>query len=157
MADINTTIKKFNANGGMIFFGTSSGDKILNVVPGSLKVKPGGRRNIFYKDAGVVKAPLVGDEEYTMVSFRVRQADRTGSSGPWEKAQTAHTTGTPWSTTITIRVPDSPGASTGEEWAITNCFVDEQPEAEMGGEGDAMDEIQLAFRSTQTTVLGTTY
>lgn len=158
MADINTALKKFNANGGTIYFGTAAaGDKINNIVPGSLKVTPGGRSNIFYKDGGVVKAPLVGDEEYTMISFRVRLADYTGSTGPWEKTQTAHTTGTPFSTTLTIRVPDYPGASTGVEWAILTCYMDKQPTAEMGGEGDAMDEVQLDFRSTQTTVLGTTY
>lgn len=145
MANINATVAgRFEAAG--IFTITPQGSTaliVLNIVPGSLKIKPPMIKPLPFTDRLVQQSPLEGEVEPGEIRVTLRVSKYAGSE--LFTTMTARK-GTPDGYvpvhTIEIKVPAHRTSATGEKLTSTTAYVKEIPQV---GAGTDFDTMELVF------------
>jgi len=155
MADLNAVVKLYNAFGGEIRITSASGDRIVNVIPGSVMWSPGRRVPFEFTDAGVIQTPLQGDEEAGEFGFDLRGGSYNAGTDPYELYQAIPSSATVTLVTFLIRVPDYPGAATGQVITLTGCWLAERISVQTAAGGE--DKVSFKWKVKTIAILGATY
>lgn len=133
-------------NGGTIQVGSN---EILQVKSGSMKFKIAGYAVRKQREKGAIQPPLPGDERECTLSFDIHC---TGTATGWfgllpqlmgplatgKVVNKVTASGLLFTTSITVRVPDFVGATTGVQYVFASCYMPDGAEfsATAGEEND---------------------
>lgn len=114
ISTIHPSVVRFESGGLLVFSDGTDVLTIANVVPGSLSFEPPmPQQGLDYSDRGVQQARLQGDDGLGSLSFRTR-GTKYFTKNLTEVLSAANTTAnTMKEWTVTIKVPDYRGATTG--------------------------------------------
>lgn len=141
MAVLNATVRRFESGGVLQI----DSDTISNYLAGTLKIMPPRRQPLEHKDRGVPQVPLEGDLEYGECEFQIRCGKFNGTELMEALlAQASPASNLVKTYAITVKVPEHAAASTGEQFAMTNCFV--TPDTPSYQAGAEFDTITIKFR-----------
>lgn len=161
MANLNTGSPIRFPNGGVILIGA---DTLINLAEnaGELSVRPGMREGRLHFDRGTMTHINAGNERPTEWRLRVKVVASTmadASASLLSKFVGAYATnkivnldgsGGLFKFNMTIKIPDNLQATTGQQIALANCWVNEPPEYVPGEEYDVLALAGLALESSPT-------
>jgi hypothetical protein len=141
MADTNTGGWVRFENSGQVLIGT---EPVLNLVPGSVRVRRRQRERVPNRDRGVLTGVTVGDQRPQEIEFQIyRTSSSTGSEAAIALMLPASTNGMETFFTLVIRIPDYLGAATGESHTFNRCYLADGVDDEMSGAGQDADKITI--------------
>ena len=135
---IHNSTRRYESGGILKITGLGADPLIVaGVMPGSLNFTKPGRGVLPYANTGVQQVPQDGDDENGKISFDVRGSKET--TNHLMKLLTAAPSGpTVTEFTVSIKIPDGRGATTGLEYASTTCFRTELPTFKAGTDFDTI-------------------
>lgn len=138
----NLTPTRFQ-NGGYVMIADSSNlIAILNIGEddGAISIKPGARETIMYRDRGVLQDPDEGDDQPGELTLKVRYTSALSANDLEKYLRQAGTANKKKLFKFFIGFADSRSATTGKEWTLSKCAVDQDSlVVNAGGKKDFLD------------------
>ena len=158
MPSINATPKRFTAGSVVTINNGTTTWTHLNFKEsgGSYKYSPGYYEPIQYKDRGVLKTPLLGDQRPGKLDLEFVYAGWQDTNDiPAFMLATSSTGNMPLFTVVT-KIPSYNGSSTGEQLTYASCFLAADGIGyEEGGGG--LDMLKLSLIHNEVKPTATTY
>lgn len=142
-------------NAGLLQLGSGGADTILNLVPGSLRIREFQRERIINMDRGVIGNVTVGDQRAQEIEFALYRTSVTDAL--IALLCPAATNGIDTPVVLIVKVPDYLGASTGSIRTFDKCFMVDGPEQQMSDSGQSVDQITFRFIHAGDRVVPSTY
>ena len=139
-------------NGAIVLIGS---DPILNIVPGSVRVRHRQRERVGNRDRGVLGGMTVGDQRPQEIELQVWRT--TTLNALLALMVPAATNGMETFFAITIKQPAYLGATTGDQWVFSSCYLPEGWEDAAGGAGEDADKCTIRMVHYGDIVTPTTY
>lgn len=138
MANINATARRIFENAGVLTITISASAYIvLQIVPGSVKFRPGMARRVPQVDRGVISTPMEADAQPSEVEFQVYATVYTTSEIYSKIVAAAGSNGLAFIVdSIEVKTPANRLASTGDKATFANAWLNEMPEFQTGADGD---------------------
>lgn len=149
-------------NGGSILVGS---DPLINVRSGTLKLKIPGYEPIPHKDRGVLIDVYAGDERACMAEFDLAYTSPYDASGIFAVMMGALTAGIMknriaggklFTFDMTVRFPDGPEATTGDQYLFNKCYLADGFAVETNSGAD-FDTLKIAVTSHKFSPTSTRY
>lgn len=125
MADINTTVRRFNKLGVLEIVKGGTTYTLKNIDGASLVIRTGGYTAGEYSDRGVPQTPYLGDGNYTEWEFTAYAGSKV--SGQLAYIMNDQANGSDANNvaefTLKVDIPNPQTPSTGERWSDAYCFV----------------------------------
>jgi hypothetical protein len=152
MANVNSGAWVRFENSGVVLIGA---DTLLNIVPGSLRVRERQRERIPNMDRGVLGAVTLGDQRQQEIEFQIYRV--SASNTFLATMLPAATTGLETYFSLTVKVADYLGAATGQQWVWASCYAPDGFEQQAGGRGQETDRITIRLVHQGDRVAPTSY
>lgn len=152
MPDINAGHPLRFENGGVVLIGT---DSVLNIREGTLKFTAPGYEPIPHMDKGALVSVHAGNERPCRVELDLKYTSTVDANGVLAsltgalvstKIRNRLSDGQLFTFGLTIRVPDAPGATTGDQYVFEKCYCDNPLDVQCNAGAD-FDTLRVAITS----------
>lgn len=146
-------------NGAKLINGSHTGtDELLCLVPGTVRLRTQQREHVQMMDRGVLGNVVMGDERPQEIEFQLYRTPVIDVLvAAWIPSQSSPTNGIEPFFSLTIKVPNYLGASTGYYYEFTKCYLPDGPEYQASGSGQDADKVTFRVVHAGGYVTPTSY
>jgi len=138
VTNTNTALANFE-NGGRLLIETGSGTylNLLNIKAGTLRMRIGRRRVVYYNDRNKIQPPRLAEQQPSMLELDVRATAAYGSSDIMKLLLPIPTTDAAPTVKLHVEIPTYDGSSTVLRWTFAKAIVERPIDFEAGPDDDA--------------------
>lgn len=144
--NVNTVQRRFE-DGHIVTIGNGTDVlTVFNIMEGSFKRSAPKREHLYHTDNGVQQPPIMGNDELGDLEFTMKGGKDTGDELMTTLNEIPANTNQAKEFTVTVKIPDYRGATTGEVFTTTNASLAAQLMRQAGRDFDTIP-VKMKYRT----------